>query len=77
MLPVRLGRRLFPMGHRGRGLLMPARKTISTDPEDWKLYDKIARATTKQVGVKVYVNGMVKLMAQEYIRNHPELQIKV
>lgn len=56
---------------------MPDRKMIATDPNDWKVYDKLAKALSKQVGFKVYVNNAVKIAMQEYIATHPELQIKV
>lgn len=56
---------------------MADRKMIATDPNDWKVYDKIAKSLSKQVGFKVYVNNAVKIMANEYINNHPELRVKV
>ena len=51
-------------------------KMIRTAPADWAVYDKVAKKLTKQIGFKVPVNAAVKIAMQEYLVNHPELQVK-
>ncbi len=56
----------------------PTRKVIATDADTGRLYEKIARAMTKQpaqVGT-VFVKDAARVMALEFIQNHPELGVK-
>lgn len=54
------------------------RKMIATDEYTGKLYEKIARAMTKQpqqIGT-VFVKDAAKAAALYYIEQHPELGVK-
>jgi len=50
---------------------------IAVEPDDWKTYDKLAKALSKQVGFKMYINNTVKVAVVEYLDNHPELGVRV
>jgi hypothetical protein len=56
----------------------PERKMIATDTETGKLFEKIAKAMTRQPDQHgtVYVKDAAKVAAVEYARNHPELGVK-
>lgn len=58
---------------------MPERKMIATDTETGKLFEKIAKAMTKQPDQHgtVFVKDAARVIALEYVRTHPELGIKV
>lgn len=53
----------------------PTHKQLQVDKTDWETYNKLSKAMTKVVGVKVYTNGAVKLAVQEFISNHPEYKL--
>lgn len=52
-------------------------KQVQVATPDWRTYDKVAKALTKQKGYKMYINGSIKVAMMEYIDNHPELQVKL
>jgi hypothetical protein len=50
-----------------------ARKMIAVHPDNWKLYNKVAKHMSKEIGFRIPVDGALNAMYREYIQKHPEV----
>ncbi len=55
----------------------PIEKQIRIPTPAWSKADKASKALTKQQGYKVYLNAMIVMAINEFVDNHPELQVKI